>query len=116
MIKKFISKIDEARLKALTYIREVLTKRGDNPYELIDPSMYEDEIHEDVCKLPKGMIIDGFDSYSSFSLVDVSINDNDELMFGGVSTIDIDYRNFIDDELDTEVICKIADIIFNLEK
>lgn len=116
-MKSFVSKMEKVRLDALKYIREIVSKRGDNPYELIDPSTYEDEIEDEVYELPRGINVDKHGYHEEYPLINVSII-NDVLSFEGLSCItetDED-KMFSDDDLDTDVICIIADIIINLEK
>ena len=117
MSKSFVKKVSNVRLEALTYIREIVSKRGDNPYELIDPSTYDEEIDDEVYKLPRGVYVNKYGYHDEYPLFNVSIID-DTLSFGGLSCIgetDED-KMFNDDELDTDVICTIADIIVNFEK
>jgi len=117
MSKNFVTEANNVRLEALTYIREVVSKHGDNPYELIDPSTYDGEIENEVYELPRGVYVDKFGYHNEYPLINVSIIKN-VLTFGGLACIGEvdDDMTFNDDELDTDVICTIANKIFNLEK
>jgi hypothetical protein len=119
MKKNFVKKIDKVRIDALSYIKSILKQRGDNPYQLIDPSTYEDirDIDDLVYNLPRiGMLNDdGFGE--EYPVVSVLLLPNDDLEFEGISCIgdtEEDTKFNIDD-VDTYTICSIADIISNLE-
>ena len=117
MSKNFVKKVNKVRLEALTYIREVVSKRGDNPYELIDPSTYDFGFEDSVYELPRGVRVGKHGHHVEYPLINVSII-NDVLSFGGLACMDETNEDemFNDDDLDTDVICIIADIITNLEK
>jgi hypothetical protein len=118
MKKNFVKKIDKVRIDALSYIKSILKQRGDNPYQLIDPSTYDDnlDVDEEVYKLPRIKFLNDDGFYEEYPVVTVSL-DNEELKFEGIACIGDTAEDtlFSTDDLDTYTICSIADIISNLE-
>jgi hypothetical protein len=117
-MKSFNERQEELRKEALSYITEVLKKRGTN-YEIVDPASYEgEEITEEFYDLPRSFFVDRHDQYSTYGIVMINIDEKtDKLSFVGIETTeDMNERHFKEIELDTSVLCSIADIVQNLEK
>lgn len=115
-MKSFTEKQEDIRKKAISYITKVLKKRGTN-YEIVDPAFYEgEEIKEEFYDLPRAFRIDRHDQYNEYAIVKINIDEN-KLSFVGIEVLeDMDKRQFTENELVTEVLCAIADIVQNLEK
>jgi len=117
-MKSFTEKNDDIRKEAISYITEVLKKRGTN-YETVDPASYEgEEITEEFYDLPRTFRIDRHDYYFEYAIVKINIDEKtNELKFVGISVFeDMDEKEFTENELVTEVLCAVADIVQNLEK
>ena len=115
-MKSFNERQEELRKEVLSYITEVLKKRGTN-YETVDPASYEgEEITEEFYDLPRAFRVDRHDQYIEYAIVKINIDEN-KLSFVGIEVReDMDERQFNEYELVTEVLCAIADIVQNLEK
>ena len=116
----FISEVYMLRLRALDYIRKIVTNAGDNPYELIEPDL-ADEKDDEFYNLPQQIASSeryGNIFYDNYSIIEVKMVD-DKLVFEGTSTYgeaDETDKTFEEDDLNTEVLCGIADKIADLEK
>jgi hypothetical protein len=112
--KSLVEQYEQIRVEALKYIRKVLNKRGTN-YELIDPAEYEDELSDEVYKLPRVNYVDKYFNYYEFPIIVVNI-DNDVLTFQGINISEYDEdKGFGEDDIPTDVLCAIADNIKALE-
>ena len=114
-MKTFMEKIRKTRQDALDYIFKVMDKRG-NGYELIDPDEYEEELTTPVYEMPRGERMDKHNFHVESAIVTIDINHN-VITFNGIDIGESESEEYGygEDELTTEAICRIADIIWNLE-
>lgn len=114
-METYIGKLDRLRGLALDYIRAVLSARGTN-YELIDPNEYEEDLSDEVYKLPRGKYTNMRGYLYEFPIVVIDINDQGELTFKGVDMGDFCRdMDFSENEMEDMMICAIADLVYHLE-
>ena len=111
----YTNQIEATRSEALSYIKSILDKRGSN-YELIEPASYDDDdTDESVYDLPTAYYIDKHNFYTEYPIVIINI-ENDILNFVGLGCKnDNEDYTFVEQELSTNVICAIADLVYQLE-
>lgn len=114
-MKTFTDKIWEIRKEAGAYILSVLEKRG-TAYELCPPADYEDGLEDTIYELPIGTNVSKHGYYDQYALVVANISDTKQISFVGVPTTETDDEQRFDiEELSTETIADIADLIYSLE-
>ena len=116
MAKSFVSRLMKVSDDALEYIRKVLKERGTG-YEIIDPASYEDEVEDEVYKLPRGVYVTKHGNYEEYPIVIINIDDTGRLTFEGLACIGEAYEDkiFTEEDLYAGHICSIADIVARLE-
>lgn len=114
-MKTFMGKIRQIRQDALDYIINVINKRGSG-YELIDPNEYEEELTTEVYEMPRGERMNKYNYHVESAIVTIDINKN-VVTFNGIDIGESEDGEYAygEDELTTESICRIADIIRILE-
>jgi hypothetical protein len=114
----FKEKNELLRTECVEYIKSVLRKRGEYDYELIDPATYEDVNNYDdsVFDMPSATNkMKGDGTYDDYALVSVSLKKG-ILEFYGVGLTHTDEEEFfVHTDLSTEALCKVCDIIKDLE-
>ena len=103
------------RNRSIKYIKKVLSFRG-RKYELTDPANYEDGIEDEIYGLPRGFNITKQGHHVEYAIVVVNIKHN-ELSFEGIEIGEMgDEETFTVDDLTTDTICSIAELIKHLEQ
>jgi hypothetical protein len=108
------------REQAIEYIRKVLLNRGSG-YELCDPAEYEEEFQDDSVVHKEGypkmfMFMEQGVAAEEYPVVLIDILPNSKLVFTGISVNDADDEIKIgEDEMITECLCEIADLVQHLE-
>lgn len=115
-MRTFQSKINDVREEALSYILSVMKMRGAG-YELTDPANYEEEIDEEVYELPRASYVGRRMDYHECAIVMINIDNEDTLTFVGLKCFNEDdgEQTFHHSRIDTETICIIADLVYELE-
>jgi hypothetical protein len=113
----YTQQLQDIRQSIISEITDIIKRKGDNPYELID--LTDEHLHwqDEFYDLPRGEHINKYSQYDDYALVTVSLN-GDSLRFEGVS---IDCDAYLDeyvfgtDSLRIEVLADILDLIIKLE-
>lgn len=102
--------------EAMVYIRAILELRGSN-YELIDPVEYENEISDEVSKLPSMVEFSTVDGPGNeFAIITIDIDEKKNLTFNGIELNGSDNEiKFSENEMTSDVLCGIADLVYGLE-
>lgn len=115
----YVEKISDIRKEAIDYITSVVKKRGTN-YELVDPALYEDGFEDGMYDVPRGFTVNKYGYMDVHPIVVIDIDDNDKLTFKGIGGL-MDFgetdedNDYSVDNLETYVICQIADLVESLE-
>lgn len=110
----FTEQLGQIRNNAVEYITSVLQQRGTN-YELISPDEYEDEISDEVHKLPRAFNVSKQGYYCEFSIIVINIDADNNIQFNGLSIEDNEEELFSMDDLFTDTIVLIAELVYKLE-
>lgn len=111
----FTEDLTSLRNKVIDYIKSVLEFRGTN-YEIVSPDEYEDDISDEIYKLPRGIDISKHGHHVEYAIVIINI-ENGVLSFYGIEIGEMgDDKHFTEDELTTDTLVSIADIVLSLEK
>lgn len=111
----FNDELIRLRQLSIDYIKSVLNFRGTN-YELTDPANYEDGIEDEIYGLPRGFNITKHGHHVEYAIVVVNI-ENNELSFEGIEIGEMgDEETFTIDDLTTDTICSIAELIKHFEQ
>lgn len=114
-METFSNRISDVASEALEYIRSVLNKRGDNPYELIDPTLLEeDELSYEFYDLPRTHRVTRHGAYLEYGIVSVMLEEGRIVCNG----IEFDFKEEIKIDIKSFTIydvCSLADFIKELE-
>jgi hypothetical protein len=115
----YLNEVNKITDKALAFIKAIVSKRGDNPYELIDPTELEEReggFYELPTYISEGEK-HGSTTYDPYSIVAIELVD-DELVFKGVSKYGdnlVDEMDFPQSDINSMLICELADKVAELE-
>lgn len=112
--KTFNDELTELRNRCIEYIKSVLNFRGTN-YEVTDPANYEDGLEDEIYSLPRAWNATKHGYHIEYAIVIINI-ENDVLSFYGIEIGEMgDEVTLTVDDLTTETICSLADLVKSLE-
>ena len=110
----YVSELSELKNRCVDYIKSVLNFRGTN-YEVTDPANYEDEFNDELYRLPRGFYVTKYGQYIEYAIVMIDI-ENDVLSFRGIEIGEMgDEETLTVNDLTTDSICSLADLVKSLE-
>jgi hypothetical protein len=114
----YTQQLQDIRQSIISEITDIIKRKGDNPYELID--LTDEHLHwqDEFYDLPRTFLVDKYSHYDEYALISVYAEDGNIKLEGlSIDTeSNTDEYTFDASETSSEVLISVLDLITELEK